>query len=48
MFNDEIELVRLEAIESLTLIANYITLQVHQVNEINIFCQSKLTTNQNR
>jgi hypothetical protein len=32
MFNDEIELVRLEAIESLTLIANHITLQVHQVN----------------
>ena len=32
MFNDEIEMVRLEAIESLTLIANHITLQVHQVS----------------
>jgi hypothetical protein len=35
MFNDEIELVRLEAIESLTLIANHITLQVHQVCNFN-------------
>ncbi len=32
MFNDEIEMVRLEAIESLTLISNHITLQVHQVS----------------
>lgn len=37
MFNDEIEIVRLEAIESLTLIANYITLQVHQVRKPQVF-----------
>ena len=34
MFNDEIELVRLRAIESLTTIAGHISLQVHQLETI--------------
>ena len=34
MFNDEIELVRIKAIESLRLIAEHITLQVHQLETI--------------
>ena len=34
MFNDEIEAVRLKAIEALTLIADHISLQAHQLETV--------------